>query len=205
MSRRILLFILVLAVLGAAGGYGWWRTDLRWRPKTLTAHEAEISALLEGAGWVSPGLSDTRVLYLLGFRACPDCIRFETEEFPVLQAAGVDTRVILFPRRSTSTAAERAGVAELWANRDWATLQRWMATPVDAWTAEGLAPDTDPARAALVERSRALVEALAPLMAANGVRMAFPLLVWRDEAGRLRGCACERRETYRHVRRELGL
>ena len=206
MSRRVVLSIVALAVLLAAAGYAWWQADLRWRPKTLSRHEAEIAALLEGAGWVSPGLSDKRVLYLVGFRSCPDCIRFETEEFPRIQAAGVDTRVILFPRRSTSTAAERSGVAELWANRSWTTLQRWMATPVDAWTAEGLpAADSEPQRAALVEKSRVLVERLGPLLADNGVRIAFPTLIWRDANDRLRGCACERRETYRFVRKELGI
>ena len=206
MSRRVLFSIAALALVLAAAGYGWWRTDLRWRPKTLSAHEAQIAALLDDAGWVSPGLSDRKVLYLVGFRSCPDCIRFETEEFPRLQAAGVDTRVILFPRRSTSTAAERAGVAELWANRSWPTLQRWMATPVDAWTAEGLpSAEADPQRAALVEKSRVLVERLTPLLADNGVKIAFPTLVWRDAQGRLRGCACERRETYRFVRKELGV
>jgi len=35
--------------------------------------------------------------------------------------------------------------------------------------------------------------------------MAFPTLVWRDEDGRLRGCACEKRATYRFVRKELGV
>ena len=200
-----ILGLLALAV-AAAALYGWWRLDLRWRPKTLERHEAEIVALLEGAGWVSPGLSNERVLYLVGFRSCPDCIRFETEEFPRLHAAGVDTRVILFPRRAVSTPEERSGVAELWANRSWTTFQRWMATPVAAWTAEGLpSADADPRRAALVEESRQLVDRLRPLLADDGVRMAFPTLVWRDARGRLRGCACEKRETYRYVRAELGL
>ena len=205
MPKRPILVALIALLAVAAAGYGWWRTDLRWRPKTLAANEAEIVAMLEGAGWVSPGLSDTKVLYLVGFRSCPDCIRFETEEFPRLQAAGVDTRVILYPRRSISTPEERAGVAELWKNRSWAFLERWMAQPPTAWKAEGVAPDTDPERAALVEKSRDFVDDMGPLLAANGIRMAFPTLVWRDAKGRLRGCACEKRETYRFVRAELGV
>ena len=81
-----------------------------------------------------------------------------------------------------------------------------MATPVDAWTAEGLpSAEADPQRAALVEKSRVLVERLTPLLADNGVKIAFPTLVWRDAQGRLRGCACERRETYRFVSKELGV
>lgn len=203
-QRKTLLIVLVAVAVMAAAGYGWWRTDLRYRPRTLDKHEAQIAALLEGAGWVSPGVSDTKVIYLVGFRSCPDCIRFETEEFPGLQAAGVDTRVILFPRRSISTPEERAGVAELWANRSWATWERWMAAPPAAWTADGIRSDLMPDRAALVERSRKLVEDMEPLLADNGIRMAFPTLVWRDRKGRLRGCACEKAATYRFVRRELG-
>jgi hypothetical protein len=181
--------------------------DLRWRPRTLNQHTAEIAALLDGAGWVSPGAQPGgKTLYLVGFRSCPDCIRFETEQFPALQGAGVETRVVLFPRRSVSNEAERAGVAELWANRDWRTYRRWMAMVPAAWTAEGLpSGDAVPERAALVEKSRALVDQLRPLMKDNGVELAFPLLVWRDDKGRLRGCACEKRETYRYVRRELGV
>ncbi|OYX34501.1 MAG: hypothetical protein B7Y99_05255 [Caulobacterales bacterium 32-69-10] len=204
MTKRILVIAIVAVLAVAAAGYGWWRTDLRWRPKTLTAHEAEIAALVETAGWVSPGKGD-KVLYLVGFRACPDCIRFEKEQFPLLQGAGVDTRVILFPRRTQSDAAERAGVAELWKTRSWETWERWSAVVPAAWTAEGIvSADTDPERAALVEKSRRLTEQLKPLLADNGIRMAYPTLIWRDARGRLRGCACERRETYKYVRKELG-
>jgi hypothetical protein len=205
MTRRTLaLAAAVLVAVVAAAGYGWWRADLRWRPKTLSHHATAIATLLDDAGWVSPGRS-AKVLYLVGFRSCPDCIRFETEEFPALRAAGVETRVILFPRRDVSTPEERSGVAELWARRDWKTFERWMARPPAAWTAAGLpVADAVPERAALVEESRRLVDELKPLLADNGIRMAFPTLVWRDAQGRLRGCACERRETYRFVREELG-
>jgi hypothetical protein len=206
LNRRAIAILVGLAVVVvvAVAGYGWWRLDLRWRPRTLSAHEAEIAALLDRAGWVSPG-PGAKALYLVGFRSCPDCIRFETEEFPGLRAAGVETRVILFPRRSVSTPEERSGVAELWARRDWSTFERWMAAAPAAWTAQGLpVADTTPERAALVEKSRKLVDELEPLLADNGIAIAFPTLVWRDAQGRLRGCACEKRETYRYVRKELG-
>jgi hypothetical protein len=202
-KKRLVAVLAILVVVAAAGGYAWWRADLRWRPKTLSKHQAEIAALVETAGWVSPGKGD-KVLYLVGFRSCPDCIRFEKEQFPALQGAGVDTRVILFPRRAKSDAAERAGVAELWKTRSWKTWERWSAVVPAAWTAEGIVPDTDPERAALVEKSRRLTEQLKPLLADNGIKMAYPTLIWRDAKGRLRGCACEKRETYRFVRKELG-
>ena len=91
------LVLLLAVVLG--GLYGWWALDLRWRPKTIVKHQAEITRILEGSGWVSPGGSG-KTLYMVSFRACPDCIRYETEEFPKLHKAGVDTRVIVIARRT---------------------------------------------------------------------------------------------------------
>jgi hypothetical protein len=173
---------------------------------SLTQDEAKIRALLTESGWVSPGLSKSRWLYMVSFRSCPDCIRFETEQFPDIHKAGIDTRMILVARRTRSTAPERSGVAELWAHRSWKTFETWTGMPVEAWTAEGLpSADTDPERAALLEKSRALVDALAPLLAENGVRFAYPTLIWQGPDGHLRGCACEDRITYPSIRAELGL
>jgi len=197
----------------AAGLYGWWDLDLRWRPKTITRHQAEIARLLDQAGWVSPGASGPR-LYEIGFRTCTDCIRLHQEEFPRYRKAGVDTRVIVVARRdvnglSKSTPAERSTVAELWVNRSWDLLQRWEETPPDAWTAAGIRPaDGDAARSAAVEQGRLLVERLKPLLQDNGVNetpFRYPTLVWWDRQGRMRACACEDRRTYRHVREELGV
>ena len=50
-----------------------------------------------------------------------------------------------------------------------------------------------------------MVEQLTRLLKPNGVRFAYPLLIWWDQEGRMRSCACERRETYRFVRKELGV
>jgi len=171
----------------------------------ITKDAARIEGLLKRSGWVSPHLKG-KVLYMISFRSCPDCIRFETEQFPDLHRAGVDTRVIMVARRAKSTAPERTGVAELWATRSWGTYETWTGMPVDAWTGEGLkSADEDPARAALVEKGRALVDALRPLLAENGIELRYPTLIWKDARGQLRGCACEDRETYRYIRSELGL
>ena len=203
--------ILVLAIMGA-GFYGWWALDLRWRPKTITKDQAEISRMLQQAGWVSPGLKGP-VLYEIGFRSCPDCVRLRLDEFPKYHKAGVDTRVILVARKdyngvSKSTPAERATVAELWFNRSWNLLEKWESTPVDAWTAQGIAPaDNDAARSAVVEQGRLLVDQITPLLAQNGVDnhgFRYPTLVWWDKQGHMRACACEQRQTYRFVRKELG-
>ena len=172
---------------------------------TITKDVGKIAALLKGAGWVSPHLKG-KALYMVSFRSCSDCVRFETEQFPDLHKAHIDTRVIVVARRAKSTAPERTAVGELWATRSWKTFETWTSMPVDAWTGEGLkSGDTDPARAALVEKSRVLVEQLQPLLAENGIELAYPTLIWRNAEGQLRGCACEGPETYKYVRSELGL
>ena len=197
----------IFGVIG--GGYYYWNTDLRWRPKTITKHQAEIVKILESGGWVSPGLTGPRI-YMVGFRSCPDCVRFETEEFPGLHMAGVDTRVILIARAdkngvAKSTPVERATVAELGFNRSWSLFQAWTAIPVDAWTAPGIAPaDGDAGRTAVVESGRKLVSDLRPLLKDNGINFAYPTLIWWTKDGKMRGCACEKSETYRFVRSELG-
>jgi hypothetical protein len=200
--------VLVLAVAGA-GFYGWWSLDLRWRPKTIERHPAEIAKLLEGSGWVSPGKPGPK-LYMVSYRDCSDCIRYEAEEFPKLHKAGVDTRVIVIARPdlngvTRSTPAERATVAELWANRSWALLQAWTKVPSEGWTAPGVPPaDGDMTRTAIVQLGQKTVADLTPLLKANGIKFAYPLLVWWDQDGVMRGCACEKAKTYRNVRRELG-
>jgi len=174
--------------------------------RTLSIDEDKIRTLISQAGWVSPGLSKSRWLYMVSFRSCPDCIRFESEVFPALHKAGVDTRVIVIARRARSTAPERTGVGELWARRDWKTFETWTGMPVDAWTGEGYpSGDLDPGRAALVEKARQFVDDLRPLLADNGVDLRYPTLIWQGRDGHLRGCACETRETYPALRTELGL
>ncbi len=199
----------VLLVL-VGGIYGWWALDYRWRPHTIKTHQAEIAKALEGAGYVSPKLGGPK-LYMVSYRSCPDCIRFEEEMFPKLQAVGVDTRVIMIARadrngQSKSTAPERATVAELWLNRSWRLYQQWtLVKPADAWTApEVPAADRDTGRTAVVEAGRGLVEQLRPLLKDNGINFAYPTLIWWDKTGKMRGCACEKAQTYGNVLRELG-
>lgn len=209
--RRFKLWgsLILVAAIAVAGAWAFWNYELRWRPKTITRHQAEISALIEGSGWVSPKLQGKR-LYMVSFRTCPDCLRFKAEEFPKLHAAQVDTRVIEIARADVnglakSTPAERSTVAQLWLFRDWRLMERWEAVPAAAWTAPGIPPaDGDMARTAVVESGRALVTKLKPLLKDNGVKFAYPLLIWWNDKGEMRACACEKRETYRFVRKELG-
>lgn len=197
------------AVVVIAGVWAFWNFELRWRPKTITRHQAEISALLQQSGWVSPGPGG-KTLYMVSFRTCPDCLRFKAEELPKLQGKGVDTRVIEIARADVnglakSTPVERATVAQLWMTRDWKLMEQWESMPAEAWTAPGIpAADGDLTRTAVVESGRAMVAKLKPLMKDNGVTFAYPLLVWWNDRGEMRACACEKRETYRFVRKELG-
>jgi hypothetical protein len=206
---RIWAGLVLTAAVLLGGLTAWWATDLRWRPRTVKAHQAEIARLLDSAGWVSSGRTGPK-LYMLSFHACPDCARFMAEEVPKLDAAGVDTRVIMIARAdvnglSRSSPVERATVAELWVGRRWALLGAWTQAAPDAWTAPGIPPaDGDLARTAVVEAGRKLVADLRPLLRANGVRLAYPTLVWWTKDGVMRACACERRESYRYLRRELG-
>lgn len=201
------LILCAAVVLSAL--YGWWAFELRWRPKTIVKHQAEITKILESSGWVSPGGAGPK-LYMISFRSCPDCIRYETEEFPKLHKAGVDTRVIVIARADQngmerSTPAERATVAELWVNRKWGLLQSWLSVTPEAWTAPGIPPaDGDIARSSVVEVGRMSVDKLTPLLKDNGVTFAYPLLVWWTTDGEMHACACEKPQTYRKVRKELG-
>ena len=219
MKFRTWAILILVVVLAGVGAYGWWQTDLRWRPKTITKHQAQIAKILEQAGWASPGLTKTK-LYMVSFRTCPDCLRFKKEEFPRLHAAGVDTRVIEIARRdrngiAKSTPVERSTVAELWIRhgtpKAWELMEQWEAVVPEAWTAPGIPPaDGDMARSAVIEAGRKMTEDLRPLLKENGVAVSdptgirYPTLVWWNAKGEMRACACEQRETYRFVRKELG-
>jgi hypothetical protein len=209
-SVRLWLFCALILALVAGGFWAWWRLDLRWRPHTIASHQAEIARILDTAGWVSPRLPGPR-LYMLTYRACPACVQFEQAELPKLRAAGVDTRIIVVALPDAnglahSTPAERTTVAELWVNRDWKLLDRWLAVnPSAAWTAPGLpAADGDAARTAVVEAGRKAVSDLTPLLAHSGVTFAWPTLIWWNKAGQMRGCACTGEPSWRKMERELG-
>lgn len=204
-KRGVWIDLAVVAV-ALAVGLAFWNFELRWRPKTLTKDAAEIAKLVESAGWVSPGVSKDKAVYLIAYRECPACDRYVAEEFPKLQKAGIDTRVILFTRRDKTDPAERSGVAELWSKRDWATYQYWMSRPADQWKATDI-PVADDwyGRTLLIAQGRAMVDRMQVLLSDNGMKMGFPTLIWRDAKGRLRGCACTSPDTYKYVRRDLGV
>ena len=204
-----LSLVSILAVTGA-GGWLYWDNFVRWRPHTIARGPLEITRVLERSGWVSPGLPGPK-LYMISYRDCPDCLRFERQMLPRLQAAGVDTRVIMIARPdidgvSQSTAAERTTVAELWVNRSWRLWQQWHTTASQTWTAPGIsAADSDISRSAVVEAGRNMVATLRPRLAENGITFAYPLLIWQTRDGALHGCACVSPRTDRYLLEELGV
>ena len=208
--RMVLAWLVLIGVAVAAGAivFTVWDLDLRWRPHTITKHQAEIAQALDQSGWVSPHLTGPK-LYVIAYRGCAACVSLEEQLFPRLQAAGVDTRVILIARAdlnglAQSTPAERATVAELWTNRSWRLFQQWSLAQPAAWTAPGMAAaDGDAARTAVVGAGRQLVETLTPQLRDNGVRFAYPTLIWWTKDGRMRACACTSAQTYRFVEAEL--
>ncbi|MDQ0466811.1 hypothetical protein QO010_004607 [Caulobacter ginsengisoli] len=182
-------------------------------PVRLARHSPLIAALLEDAGWVSPGRGG-RPLYVIGFRSCGDTVRLKAALFDDLIAAGVDIRLITIARPdqdgvAKSTAIERTTVAELWLHRSWALAERWERAPLADWTAEGVPPaDGDSFRSLAVEAGRELIEALTPLLLDEGVtpdRFRYPTLIWPEWDGGWWGLVCEEAATWRVVRNVFGL
>jgi hypothetical protein len=155
---------------------------------TLTSNVDEIAGLVVNAPWVHRGLEGP-VLYVLSFRSCTTCAAFKEAELHGLEEAGVDVRWILYTRRDRedrqrSLPGERAVQAELWLMRDWSLFEDWYAVdPATYYETAELPPsaDDDPARTAVVEEARALVDRLAQLYAENGVDLYIPALLWQED------------------------
>ena len=209
--RRFVIWLALAGILVVAGAVVFllWDLDWRWRPHTVTKNQTEIAQALEQSGWVSPHLTGPK-LYVIAYRGCQACQQFEQDAFPKLQAAEVDTRVIMIARpdrngQALSTPAERATVAELWVGRSWKLFQQWSLANPQTWAAPGLAPaDGDAARTAVVEAGRALVTNVTPQLKANGVAFDYPTLIWWTKDGHMRACACTSPQSWGFVERELG-
>jgi hypothetical protein len=212
LMRRLRAWAMLIGFVAVVLGvlWLWWDLDVRWRPHEIKKNQDEIGKLLAGAGWVSPGLKGAK-LYLIAERGCTACDAYEQKEFPRLQKAGVDTRVIMIAApdlngQVVSTPAERATIAELWANRSWALFQAWEASAPAAWTAPHIAPaDGDIGRSALVEASRDLAGRLTPLLKSNGIKPGYPTLIWWTPDGAMEGCNCAAPQTWGPVRKDLGV
>ncbi|WP_122465896.1 hypothetical protein [Brevundimonas lutea] len=211
--RRFTLWTILLLTLGAilagAGYWAYWNAYARFQPVTVAENAAEIEALLNRAVWLSDVGGD-RPVWFVGYRDGGMADRYQTEELPKLKAAGLEPRVILFARpdaegQTQSTAAERSTIAALWLTRDQGLYRRWMETPVANWTAQGVPPaDGDLARDAVVEASRDFAEELRALLEPSDLPEGWPLVIWRDEQGFMKACACASRRSWPFVRDDVG-
>jgi hypothetical protein len=207
--RNGFVTLLVLALIGG-GLYAWWNLDLRWRPRTIKNNQGEITKILEGSGWVSPGGAGPK-LYMITYRACVTCIRYQESQFARLQSAGVDTRVIPIAQadlngQSRSTPAERSTVAELWVNRSWPLYQKWTNAPPATWTAAGIpVADGDVARSSVVEVGRDTVDKLQSLLQANGVRFKYPVMIWWAKDGTMKATSGGDPHRDGRIRKDLGV
>lgn len=212
LMRRFFIGSAAAALIGLllAGGAYWayWHFHARFQPVTINRNQAQIQRLLDEASWVSDGAGGQAV-YIVSYRDSGSAQRYEREEAAKLRAAGVEVRYIVFAQAdreslAQSTAAERATVAELWLSRDWMLHQRWMATPSRSWTAAGVPQaDGNLARTAVVDASRQFDEQLSLLLKQAGVRVTYPLILWRDRQGFLKACACVDSRSWPALRDDL--
>jgi hypothetical protein len=216
--RAVRNFLLMILVLGgaAAAGYFYWDLNYRWAPHVISKNQDQIAKILDASGWVappSPGASppgpSAPKLYMIAYRGCEDCTRFEQSELPALRKAGVDARVIMIARADVnglpkSTPGERSTVAELWVNRNWKLYEKWAAAPIDNWPAQGIPPaDGDVARSAVIEAGRDAVDKLEPLLHDNGIKLSYPIVIWWTKDGKMEGCACDNAHKYKFIRKDL--
>lgn len=214
MSRKVLLWAMALVVIIPAligtGYWIWWDQFQRYAPTTITRNQAEIQVLLDKAGYVSPG-NGPQAIYVITNRSCEACRAFQEQEFPKYDAAGVDTRVIVFAPADDqglkrSTVAERSTIAELWLTRSWPIYQAWSMSSDANWKATGLpVADNDFARSAVVDATRNYVSQMSTLLSANNVRVSYPLVIWRDQNNMLKVCACGNEKAYHFIREDLSV
>ena len=157
----------------------------------LTEETTELEALLAEMPWVSApmtrdastGLSDKKVVYQFSFRTCPPCLQFKEDAWPILEEAGIETRLVMTARRRKSTKDERTAVVELARSRDWNMAQAWMRSYSPAGYYKKMTfPVTDgnAPREAELEKLRGQIVSLDEILAVNGIEMAYPTVVWQD-------------------------
>ena len=210
--RRFFVWSALAALIGLVLAIGaFWAYQhfyARFQPVTVTRNQTAIQRLLDESSWLSAG-GGGEPLYIVGYRDSAAMQRYEREEAPKLRAAGVEVRIIVFARPdreglAQSTAAERATVAELWLTRDWTLYQRWTATPSNNWTAAGIpAADGSLARGAVVEAGRDFVSRLTEALRGEGLKIGYPLVIWRDREGYMKACACSDSRSWAFVRDDL--
>lgn len=173
---------------------------------TIALRAEELARALAGAPAIRRGNTGP-VLYIVAFHDCPACIVVHDREVPVLEAAGIDVRWILYARRdrngeARSTPEELAAVAELVTKRDIAAFDRWMGDTAAVLVAPAIERSAERRKA--IESGRALVDLLNDIVTANALPFAVPALFWKD-GGMWRSYIGYDEITFAEVRAGLGL
>lgn len=214
MNRKFLLYamavVLAIPIIFGVSYWAYWNYYLRYKPVTIVKSQLEIEKLLQAADYVSPALNSTqkppKFVYLIMDHACKPCRAYEDSETLRFEAAGVETRIIVFAPLGIdqSSAVDRSTVAELWLNRNFDLYTAWRNDP--NWDAPNIrSADGDLARTAVVEAGRKFIKDLAPYLRENRVDIRYPLVIWRDDNNTLKVCACSDPKMYHFVREELGV
>lgn len=193
-SARIVLAALGLTLLPMLPGAQFETASAQPGPAPIQVHADKILTALETAPWIAitdpKAKPNGRVLYYISFRTCPNCLAFKEAEFPALLAAGVEIRVIVYARRDLgreirSNPVERALAAELWLKKDRPLLETWWAADDLPGYYAQMAPRIEsaeavPARRAAVAAGRDLISRLTGLYIDNGLELAIPVLLWKE-------------------------
>lgn len=202
-----ILILTVTAVLGLTGYWAYWNYYARWQPITISRKQTELQALLDASGYASLG-REGREMWVITYRDCDSCRKWEAEELPRFEALPTDIRIVPFALfdiegKTKSTPSERSTLAELWLNRSYSLYKQWRATPEELWQPTFRPADGDLARTAVVQASRDFITRLEPMMAENGVEIRYPLIIWRDGTEHIKVCACSDQRMYHFVRESL--
>lgn len=167
-------------------------SGLKMDAPALTEKTAELETLLAEMPWVSKGVSmedvstpqsDKKIVYQFSFRTCPPCLQFKEDAWPILEEAGIETRLVMTARRRKSTKDERTAVVELARSRDWNMAQAWMKShSPKGYYKKMTFPVTDGnvQREAKLEKLRGQIDSLDEILAVNGIEMAYPTVLWQD-------------------------
>ena len=191
MEAEILSFFRVLG-LGLCAAFMTACSGLTMDAPALTEETAELETLLADMPWVSKkapmedvskGHLGKKVVYQFSFRTCPPCLQFKEDAWPILEEAGIETRLVMTARRRKSTKDERTAVVELARSRDWNMAQAWMRShSPKGYYKKMTFPVTDgnASREAELEKIRGQIDLLDDILAINGIEMAYPTVLWQD-------------------------
>lgn len=211
--RRFLIWsglaALIGLILAVVGVWAYGHFYARFQPVTLDRNQADVERLLSQSSWIARGEGGEPAVYVVGAHDDPATRAWLKEEADKVRASGAQVRTILFVAPNAEggaggSPADRTTAAELWLGRDPQLLDRWLAARPGAWTAADLTPaDGNLARMAVADAASDFSQTLKAELSRAGVRVSWPMVIWRDREGFLRACACSDRRSWAFVRDEL--